>query len=160
MRIQQDVFSEALGIITGTCLEVTNFAHRILDRWEGWESVERFDHRTLQMAHDKIAAAWRFQCLPSLRQMELTHVQESKDKPDFAKHWLDWLREEIQSWKHNPYLIRLVVEILKNQNQPVGYRAEANLNWELIDRYLDVPWEQWIRDATSADLHYDYSNPA
>ena len=152
MWLQHDVYDKALGIITGTCLETTNFAHRILDYWEGWESIVSFDHRTLQLAHDKIAAAWRFRRLPILRQTEFTDTIELKVNPDFVADWLEWLHEEVQSWKHYPYLIRYVIQILKNQNQPEGYRAEDNLNLALLDRYDDVPWRQEIRDAAEATL--------
>ena len=65
----------------------------------------------------------------------LTRVEE----PDFARHWLDWLLEEVRSWKDSPHLVRLVMQILTNQNQPVGYRAETALRYGLIDRYSDVP---------------------
>ena len=49
MWLQHEVYHAALGIITGTCQEYMNFAHRILDdRWEEWDFITRFDHRTLQ----------------------------------------------------------------------------------------------------------------
>ena len=60
--------------------------------------------------------------------------------PDFAGHWLDWLRNEVRSWEHSPYLIRRVIEILANQNKPVGYRAEDALRCNLMADYSDVPW--------------------
>ena len=61
-------------------------------------------------------------------------------EPDLVGHWLRWLEKEVRSWKHSPHLIRYVVQILKNQNQPVGYRSEAALSCGLITRYSDVPW--------------------
>ena len=35
---------------------------------------------------------------------------------------------------------------------PAGYRAEADLNREIIARYGDVPWEQSRMDAADAAL--------
>ena len=61
-------------------------------------------------------------------------------EPDFSGHWLKWLQREVRSWDRSPYLIRHVLEILKNQNQPVGYGAEDSLRCDLIDRFDDVPW--------------------
>ena len=153
MLLQHDVYYQALGIISGTCQEHTNLAHRILDdRWDEWEFVNRYDHRTLQRAHDTIAAAWRFRCLPSVRQIKLPTDHEHEEVPDFVGHWLDWLQAEVQSWKDTPYKIRLVIKILRNQNKPAGYRAEADLNWELIVRYDDVPWDQSRMDAADTAL--------
>ena len=156
MWVQHGVYHQALGIITGTCQEYMNFAHRILDdRWEEWDFITRFDHRTLQNAHDTIAAAWRFRCLDAAKQMELSFDKEPGGEPDFVSHWLNWLQGEVKSWKNSPYLVRLVVKILRNQNEPAGYRAEADLNWELVLRYGDVPWEQSRIDAAQAAVKAD-----
>ena len=64
--------------------------------------------------------------------------------PDVAGHWLDWLRNEVRSWQDYPHLIRLVMEILTNQNNPVGYRAEDALRYDLLVQYEDVPWTRRI----------------
>ncbi len=65
-----------------------------------------------------------------------------EEEPDFLGHWLSWLRKEVRSWRHSPHLVRLVMQILANQNQPEGYRAEKALRCDLIARYSDVPWRQ------------------
>ena len=148
MWIQHDVYNEALGIISGICQEYTNLAHRILDDdLPKWEIINSYDHRSMQRAHDTIAAAWRLRCLPSLRQMEFPLDGEPGEWPDFAGHWLKWLEEEVSSWKHHTPLIRLVVKIVQNQSVPVGYRAEDDLNVELLLHYEDVPWYQSVVDA-------------
>ena len=152
MSIQDDVYHEALGIISDTCQEYTNLAHRILDRWDEWEFIERFDHRTLQIAHDTIAAAWRFLCLPSLRQMEFSFDCEHAGSPDFAGHWLSWLQGEVRSWKGSPYLIHLTTKILRNQNTQAGYAAESDLARELVARYSEVPWEGRRKDIADAAI--------
>ena len=64
-----------------------------------------------------------------------------EEEPDFAGHWLKWLQNEVRAWKFSPHLIRLVIQILTNQNQPAGYRSEAALSCDLIARYSDVPWK-------------------
>ena len=148
MWLQHDVYGEALRIISSICQEYTNFAHRILDDdWYERDLSDGFDHRILQDAHDTIAAAWRFRCLPSVRQMELPIDGDHEGTPNFVGHWLNWLQEEVRSWKDSPYLIRLVTRILRNQNKPEGYSAEADLKQELLAHYDDVPWEQSSIDA-------------
>ena len=86
-------------------------------------------------------------------------------KPGRADYWLRWLKSETKSWRHggfglevsgsyqrpnprladlvvrpNPRLADLVVRILENQNTLVGDRAQAQLDWELVNRFKDVPW--------------------
>ena len=145
MWMQHDVYNEALGIISDICQDYTNLAHRILEEDPpDLKVIIGYDHRTLQRTHDTIAATWRFRCLPSLRQMEFHLDREHGKCPDFAGHWLKWLEEEVSSWKRDTRLIRLVVAIVQNQNMPVGYLAENDLNVDLLLRYEDVPWYQRV----------------
>ena len=65
---------------------------------------------------------------------------KGEEVPDFAGLWLDWLRDEVRSWEHSPHLVRLVIQILTNQNEPEGYQAEDALRCDLIARYGNVPW--------------------
>ena len=134
-------------------------AHALLDYWEGWEFIERFDHRTLQLAHDLLSAVWRFRYETKLRQYE-SQFEEQKalieqprgDRPEFVGHWLNWLQEEVDSWVHDPERVRLVVTILRNQNQPAGYKAEAALHWDIMMGYSDVPWKRSVIHATKSAL--------
>ncbi len=64
-----------------------------------------------------------------------------EEEPNFAAPWLEWLQDEVHSWKHSPHLIRHVMQILKNQNQPLGYRSETALTYDLVARYSEVPWK-------------------
>ncbi len=78
---------------------------------------------------------------------------------DHMRQWLDWLRNEVRSWKQDPHLVRYVMTILTNQNQSEGYKAESFLTCDLIERFDDVPWpRKWasaVRDsALTADEHY------
>ena len=156
MWLQHDVFSQSVGIIAGRCQQHTRLAHRILgDRWDEWNPVDSFDSRTLSFAHDSIAAAWRYRSLPELRQLRLPVLDLTSERPDFVSHWLNWLRDELDSWWNHPELVRPVAQILGNQNEDIGFRAEADLNWELMLHYYDVPWKHSRTDAAWADLEAD-----
>ena len=174
---QHVVYGQALGIIAGTCQEYMELAYYLMeDSDEYWERIYSFDHRTLQHAHDILAAVWHFRYEIKLRQMELPGCRpckeyycpsrtegktiylyglrngekcpvpgcislQYKEEPDFAVHWLNWLRNEVKSWERYPSLIRLVARILKNQNQPAGYEAEKALETALMyDYYAGIPW--------------------
>ena len=56
---QHDVYGQALWIIVRQCNLYAEFARRVLDDADHseWGTVESFDHRTLQGAHDLLAAA-------------------------------------------------------------------------------------------------------
>ena len=60
---QHDVYDEALSIIVSACNRHTNFARSLLEDsyHPTWGTIDHYDHRTLQNAHDLLAAAWRFQ---------------------------------------------------------------------------------------------------
>lgn len=65
------ITKEALRIISGTRQEYMNLALRILDDDRPkWESDSRLRSPHATRAHDTIAAAWCFPCLPSLRHFE------------------------------------------------------------------------------------------
>ena len=137
-RQQHDVYGQALGIIVQQCNQYTRFA-KVLLEVEGyslWGKVDSFDHRTLQEAHDLLAAAWRFRYIQS--RLQATFFDDPDE--DIQSLWLDWLRNEVAQWILLPKLVRAVQLILENQNKPVGYHAESSLCSEITEIFADVPW--------------------
>ena len=114
-----------------------------------WGTVERFDHRTLQHAHDLLAAVWRFR--HDLRQPGLAFV-DKHSLNEVQTLWLDWLRHEITGWVDYPDRVRLVQLILTNQNKQPGCIAESQLSLNIINGFTDVPWDQEWREASEAGL--------
>ena len=148
---QNDVYGQALWIIVRQCNLYAEFARRVLDDADHpeWGTVESFDHRTLQRAHDLLAAVWRFR--NDFRQSDLPFVD--KNSLDGVQElWLDSLRNEIARWIDYPERVRWVHLILTNQNKPPGYVAEAQLALNIINWFSDVPWNQKLREAHEADL--------
>ena len=148
---QHDVYFEALGIIVSTCNRFARFAIAVLDdsEHEIWGQVESFDHRTLQGAHDLLAAAWRFS---NKGRQDLLPFSGAARTVTPEKHWLDWLRTETASWIHCPQMVRLVQLILANQNNPTGYASEASLALLIMDRFDSIPWETKWREAHESSL--------
>lgn len=163
---QHDVYWDALNIVVQTCKRLTGFAKTLLDTdvRPDWDIVDRYDHRTLQGAHDLLAAAWRFR--NDLLQPELPFPKPPpgpfKDLvPDTLENlWLWWLRDEVESWYSSPRLIRYVQTILTNQNKPLGYIAEARLGLALLDRFEDVTWLPHWREGYEKDLENELSKPS
>ena len=148
---QHEVYGQALGIIVSKCNRYTEFARSLLNDADHpeWGTVEHFDHRTLQHAHDLLAAVWRFR--NDFQQPMLPFV-DKKSLDEVQTLWLDWLRHEITGWIDYPHRVRLVQLILTNQNELPGYIAEAQLSIDIINWFTDVRWDQERREASEATL--------
>lgn len=154
MLKQYDSYSDALGIIVQSCNRIAVNAKLLLSSndCKNWGTIWRFDHRTLQSAHDCLAAAFRFK--NDGRQLKLRlepnlYPSNLKTSKDF---WFYWLSNEVENWVWEPSLVRCVQIILANQNQPVGYEAESRLTLEILDRFPEVPWDENLREAAEQNL--------
>ena len=145
---QHDVYGDALLILIETCNRFARLARTLLDDTEhnDWGRIDGrdCDHRTLQGAHDLLAAAWRYET--SARQRKLPFA-ETRNDASVQILWLNWLRNELSGWIDYPYLVRSVQVILTNQNNPVGYAAESRLCLDIMDRFPSVPWRSDLRKA-------------
>ncbi|NOG74057.1 hypothetical protein [Roseicella sp. DB1501] len=139
---QHDVYGRALQIIAAGCREHVRLAVALLQtEWPArWVADGAFDHRTLQDAHDTLAAVWRHDVCPA--QPELPFRVARPDAADRMSRWLSWLSAEMESWRHSPRGIVLVMTILSNQNTLVGYQAEDELAEWLRERFHTVPWRR------------------
>ena len=148
---QHDIYYEALAIIVSTCNRHINWARSLLHTSEcpEWGTVDEYDHRTLQYAHDLLAAVWSSR--NDFRQSSLL-LDDKRTLEEVQTLWLAWLREEIWEWNTQPHLVRAVQLILTNQNQRCGYAAEAQLQIGIIDRFPNVPWEREILDVYESSL--------
>lgn len=147
-RKQHDAYPRAIGLMINICNSFSNHAiiPKNIGNSENWGRINTCDHRTIQAAHDMLAAAYRFE-----------HDARPKDPNSSGaslteKLWLDWLFAELVSWKESPALIQYFQIILTNQNQPDGYVAESRICLGILDRFPDVPWGQNWRDAFKNDL--------
>lgn len=121
-QTQHEVYGEALNIIIAKCKGHVD-SQRTLPRAETVKQV--IDHRTLQVAHDIVAAAWRHAVLVS-------------DQNISEDGWLGALAKEVDAWVDQPRLIFLICCIMDNQNCETGYEAEDALRDMLIERYRHI----------------------
>ena len=152
-KMQHDVYGDALSILVGESNRYTRFAKAMLGddaSHECWGRIHKFDHRTLQGAHDLLAAVWRYKHDYILQ----------KEIPDFQLHdssriellWLNWLRGELLSWIDNPHLVCSIQLILANQNQSMGYAAEARLKLDIMNRFSYIPWRKCLYQKFKEDV--------
>ena len=148
---QHDVYHRALRIILETCNQHARFARAVLSdtNHPEWGTVEEFDHRTIQDAHDLLAAAWRFE--HDMRQPELP-FKPKNSLVTAEVLWLDWLRQETARWSTAPRIVRSVQIILTNQNKAIGYTAESQLCLDILAKFADVPWQRGLRETHEANL--------
>jgi hypothetical protein len=151
---QHGVYQKALGIIIESCNRIVRFSKSLLDvdSPDEWGTISSCDHRTLQMAHDLLAAAWRFEHGVRQSRLQLEPKLGPVEADTIENEWLSWLRDEIDGWRWRPEIIRNVQLILTNQNQPVGYNAEGQLCLSILDRFHNVSWKPSLRSACETDL--------
>ena len=145
-KAQHDVYGDALAILIEECNRFARFAKTLLDDTEhdDWGRIEsgNCDHRTLQAAHDLLAAAWRY----GVPQPILPLAKTTND-PSIETRWLNWLRRELSRWIEYPHLVRSVHLILTNQNNQAGYAAESRLCLDIMERFGWIPWNNELRKA-------------
>lgn len=145
-RVQFEAYQEAIRIIVDECDRLTQFAKRLLNDTEhhAWgEHEERFNHHTVQEAHDLLAAVWRYyhheQRQGQLRFPKQLPCPTPQETPLRAV-WLEWLKEEISNWKSEPELVRSVQVVLSNYNTKIGDAAERRLTRGIMQRFNWIPW--------------------
>ncbi len=148
--LQHDVYGQALDIIVRECRDSARQAAAILGLASPpcVEGDLTYDHRTLQDAHDLLAAAWRYRANAAQRELDFKQDVPARDT-DLMDRWLRWLTDEVRSWRDPPtlapndaVLVRSVILILQNQATPIRRQYEENLLAGLAWRFSDVPWLQ------------------
>jgi hypothetical protein len=135
MQQQHDAYGAALQIIVGGIQDHERSAAHILGQPPLPDLPSQFDHRTLQDAHDLLAAAWRWRS--DVVQIGLPFAG---DNSALTRIWLDWLREEVRGWWRQPALVTTCADILRHSNEPRGHAAEQSLAELLRQRFADIPW--------------------
>jgi hypothetical protein len=140
--IQHDAYHSSLRLIVSTCLNHMKSAFMLVgqDYPKKWDGVFQFDHRTLQLAHDLVAAAWRFECL----QTEMPLFFQTDREVVIERKWRAWLKNELGLWRDQAAIVRNVTIVLDNQNVENGYRAEDLLTQALVRRFSAVDWHDWL----------------
>lgn len=133
---QHEVYGLALGVIAqelGRRFRDACITLSVTQPAKGWPAESNIDHRTLQSAHDRLAATWRYRVSPPQAELKIGIALDAS-----MNGWLEWLRLEMASW--DSQLVGLGIRILQNQNTKIGYKAEDWLEHYLCLRFEDVEW--------------------
>lgn len=142
MKLQFDHYWDAVRVLNGAIAEAYRNACSISGAViadSGWPAEGGADHRTIQGAHDILAATWRHRVSPPEPGYDFGSAKIS-ERPNLTD-WLDWLRAEIRRWAIDcPELLFLCVRIFQNQNTDQGYAAERQLQGLLRGRCPHIVW--------------------
>jgi len=99
--------------------------------------LKLFDHRTLQEAHDLIAASYRYHVRGVAR---VPFKDDTETVQRYLKeNWLLYLHDEVASLCNDPRVAKAIVLAAVRANMPDGYDAEDELQRMLKDRYAFIP---------------------
>ncbi len=124
-------------------------------------NIDRFDHRVLQNAHDKIAAYFRYEFPDKLGQFVIPSTMpdckelrpEEALKEYYRREWTAYWYKEISKLSDEPFIARAILAAVAYQNTEDGYEAEDLLLELLHDRY-GKSWDtsvQIIREIKRKD---------
>jgi hypothetical protein len=136
-RLQHDVYSEMLGQIFKsardrylTAASLVGVEDELSQRLNG---MWGFDHRTLQTAHDRIAAYFRFQS-PDSAQLRLGE-DDVQYRDRLTREWREFLGGEVGELAQHDEYVRAVCTAAAFGNTEPGYTAEEKLDQFLTRRY-------------------------
>lgn len=99
--------------------------------------IEYIDHRSLQAAHDIMAAAYRYRHDDG---GQLLLWDDQGQYTRYASAWADWFRRQLDELAKYPDFVRPTVEAVLFKNSPMGYFAEDALSDMLIGHYDMDKW--------------------
>jgi len=129
-------YSEAEGL-----LGLRTDMPRPPDRWS-------IDHRSLQDAHDIIAAAFRYR-RPDLLQKTFADA-EQLDETVLLDEWRSFLDKEVDEITRNGPICRVILRSVLSEDSRRGMAAEQELRSLLVDWYFHFADEEILFDRLKA----------
>ena len=111
--------------------------------WLAKLNASAFDHRVVQETHDILAAGYR-----QMHKMGEKHWEERGDPKALEAGWELCVRQEVQRWMADPFIVRAIVMATQYANKSEGLAAERTLARYLREMYGLTPLAA-ATDATS-----------
>jgi hypothetical protein len=106
--------------------------------WRRVKDADTFDHRVLQVAHDKIAAYYRF-THDDGGQLSFTDAQEGTSYKDrLARDWPRFFHAEVERLATRDAITTAILTAVAYQNAEPGHAAEEHLSTLLDGQYGDL----------------------
>lgn len=143
MSVQHDDYMRSVGSIfraaTNALVRADDLLGTELLIVEKARAVTTFDHRTLQGAHDILAAAYRYRHDDGGQMM--LFEEASAKAARYCVHWRAWLGEQLHDLVEYPQFVRSVVESVVFANSVMGALAEMRTCGLLHSHYSTGDWE-------------------
>lgn len=141
MNVQHDLYHRHVFAIFDAARQALSFADRLLGTGllmaEKARAIDYVDHGSLRVAHDIIAATYRYYHDDG-GQLLLWDNQGQYNR--YSLGWANWFREELHTLAINPCFVLPTVEAVMFENSPMGRFAEGALNDMLITHYHMDKW--------------------
>lgn len=100
--------------------------------------VNSFDHRTLQDAHDILAATFRYLHDDGGQFRILEDVESQQER--YLSAWIDWLYKQFEEIVTYRKFAMSIVECVVYANTELGYLAENRSCGILLNRFDAIDW--------------------
>ncbi|MCX5688626.1 MAG: hypothetical protein NTV94_02320, partial [Planctomycetota bacterium] len=102
--------------------------------WLAKLNASAFDHRVVQETHDILAAGYR-----QVHKMGEKHWEDRGDTKALEAGWELCVRQEVQRWMADPFIVRAIVMATQYANKSEGLAAERTLARYLREMYGLMP---------------------
>ena len=127
----------------GIYLRAVNYTGVETDLYRKVKGKDRFDHRVLQDAHDKIAAYYRYLYPDKMGQLILPFIIPDRKHLSlvafldeiYKREWCSYWYREVRKLSKEPITVRAILTAVAYQNTDDGYEAEELLLEILHDCY-------------------------
>jgi hypothetical protein len=146
MLVQHDMYWRQVGLMVSLArdrlksAEAATGSQTVLGLIQ--ESNTAVDHRVLQLAHDRLAAHFRWMNEAWLRRGP--HESDRVYDLRVAGNWHLFFVQEWMQLLQEPKFLHAVLEAIAFQNSETGYRAE-----DAVDSALRARYRAWLREPTT-----------
>ncbi len=147
-HVQHDTYPENVGLLVWTCVqcyvrsaELIGVTTRIYKQILSKDCIPSFDHRTVQFAHDAIAAFYRYSNSSLYKPMLNNHEPY---RVYLTSRWLNFYHKEVEriAWDHP--LNTAILNSVLHANTDMGYENE-HLAVYLLEKSYGPDFEEACR---------------
>lgn len=160
MWIQHDCYGSSLSLMRKHAERSVSEAIR-----SELKDIGGIDHRTLQNAHDVLAAAFRhhFHGCSGYKKVTVDKIfgmlhqnKAQKTDMDIVHEWQDWLEQNLEN---EIEIGQEISKIMLNQNTNLGYKYEDKLKQLIHEKFDYISWIKPETELPISDVEFEASAP-